>query len=296
MSPLIPWFEVPAISVPFLNFKLHGFGFLVAMGFVIGGKVAMDRARRLDLDPDVINRLISWLVAGTFVGGHVGYGLMYKPAEYLAEPIKFLYVWEGLSSFGGFVVCVPLSIWFFAKEKVPVWKFLDCLAHGMAIGWFFGRMGCFVAHDHPGSATDFWLGVWCRPAEGHMIDLPDALVLADDPHANRPWGLCAEDRSVNAVHDLGLYEALWSLGMYGLFTLMDLRAWRPGVMVLLLGALYAPVRFAMDSLRPVTSDPRYYSLTPAQWWAVVLFVACAAAVVRQMRSPAEPVQPKRLFS
>ena len=291
MTPLIPWFEVPAITVPGTDFKLHGFGFLVAMGFLFGGKAAMGRARRLGLDPDVINRLITWLVVGTFIGGHVGYGLMYKPDEYLADPKQFLYLWQGLSSFGGFVVCVPLSIWFFYKEKVDVWKYLDCLAYGMAIGWFFGRMGCFVAHDHPGSPTNFYLGVWCRPEPGHMIDLPDWLVLDDNPNANRPFSHCVDDPSVHAVHDMGLYEALWSLSMFGLFQLMDRRAWKPGVMVLLLGTLYAPARFAMDFLRPVSSDPRYASLTPAQWLAAVLFVVCAFAVYRRMQAPAEPVKP-----
>jgi len=291
VTPLIPWFEVPAIAIPGFGFKLHGFGFLVALGFLFGGRAAMGRARRLGLDPDVINRLITWLVVGTFIGGHVGYGLMYKPKEYLADPIQFLYLWEGLSSFGGFVVCVPLSIWFFYKEKVDVWKFLDCLAHGMAIGWFFGRMGCFVAHDHPGSPTDFYLGVWCRPEPGHMVDIPDWLVLADNPNANRPFSHCATDPAVHAVHDMGLYEALWSLSMFGLFRLMDYRAWKPGVMVLLLGTLYAPVRFGMDFLRPVTSDPRYASLTPAQWLAAVLFVVCAFAVFRRMQADAEAVMP-----
>ena len=156
MKPLIPWFEPPVIHIPLGpigTVPLYGFGILVATGFIMGGRVAQDRAKALGLDPEVINRLIGWLVFGTFVGGHVGYGLMYKPDEYLAHPIEFLKAWQGLSSFGGFVVCVPISIWFFRKERVPVWPFVDCLAHGLAIGWFFGRMGCFVAHDHPGTPT-----------------------------------------------------------------------------------------------------------------------------------------------
>ena len=134
MEPLIPFFEPPVIqfSLGDRTFPLHGFGILVALGFVFGGKVAMGRARRLGLDPEVINRLISWLVVGTLVGGHVGYGLMYKLDEYLADPMQWLYVWQGLSSFGGFVVCVPLAVWYFWKEKVPVWPYLDCLAHGFA--------------------------------------------------------------------------------------------------------------------------------------------------------------------
>lgn len=270
MKPLIPWFEAPVLEIPLgdIIIPLHGFGFLVAIGFIVGGKVAMGRAERLGLDPEVINRLIGWLVVGTFVGGHVGYGLMYQPEEYLANPIEFLKVWQGLSSFGGFAVCVPISIWFFYKEKVPVWPYLDCLAHGMAVGWFFGRMGCFVAHDHPGTATDFWLGV---------------------------QGICQGDQQGLACHDMGLYEALWSLSVFLLFTGMD--RWRtfvPGLYVVLIGTLYGPVRFGMDFLRPESTDPTYGGFTPGQYWAGVLTVIGVAFLVQRLRSSDthfEPVEP-----
>lgn len=267
MKPLIPWFEPPVFNIPLGDtvLPLHGFGFLVALGFIFGGRVAMGRARKLGLDPEVINRLIGWLVFGTFFGGHVGYGLMYKPDEYLANPIEFLKVWQGLSSFGGFIVCVPISIWFFYKEKVPVWPYLDCLAHGMALGWFFGRMGCFVAHDHPGTVTDFWLGVYgiCQPDGNKMV----------------------------ACHDLGFYEGLWSLAMFGIFTLLDRRAWKPGTFVLALGLCYGPFRFVLDFFRPVVTDARYGGFTPAQYGAMVLTVVCLAALVQRMRSNDAPIRP-----
>jgi phosphatidylglycerol:prolipoprotein diacylglycerol transferase len=267
VKPLIPWFEAPILEIPLGNFTLplHGFGFLVALGFIFGGRAAMTRAKRLGLDPEVINRLIGWLVLGTFVGGHVGYGLMYKPDEYLANPAEFLKVWQGLSSFGGFIVCVPISIWFFRSEKVPVWPYLDCLAYGMAIGWFFGRMGCFVAHDHPGTETNFYLGVYgiCQPHGNKMV----------------------------ACHDLGLYESLWSLAMFGLFTLMDRRSWKPGTLVLTLGLAYGPLRFFMDFLRPEVTDARYWGFTPGQYGSALLTVVCLAALVMRLRSSDAPVGP-----
>lgn len=266
MKPLIPWFEPPVLEIPLggVTIPLYGFGILVAVGFLVGGRVAMDRARALGLDPDVINRLIGWLVAGTFIGGHVGYGLMYKPAEYLANPIEFLKVWQGLSSFGGFVTCVPIAIWFFRKEKVPVWPYLDCLAHGLAIGWFFGRMGCFVAHDHPGTPTDFWLGV---------------------------YGTCPGMGPEVACHDMGLYEALWSLGMFGVFKWMDRAPRLVGLYAPLLGVAYGPVRFAMDFLRPVSTDARYLGFTPGQYWAAIFTVACIALLVHRIRTETHKVQP-----
>lgn len=287
MQPLIPWFEVPIFDLGPL--ELHGFGILVALGFVFGGNMAMRRADRLGLQSEAINRLITWLVVGTFIGGHVGYGLMYKPDEYFADPIQFLYVWQGLSSFGGFVVCVPLAFYFFHREKLPIWSYTDCLAYGLALGWFLGRMGCFVAHDHMGSETDFFLGVWCRPEPGHMLDLPNCMV--HNGELNLPFALCAERPSVNAVHDTGLYEALWSLSMFGVFTLLDRRAWKPGTFTLLLGLAYGPTRFFLDTLRPESTDPLRFGLTPAQWLAGLLTVVCVGALYMRLKSDDEPIGP-----
>lgn len=266
MSPLIPYFDVPILRIPIpgtdIVLPLHGFGLLVATGFLVGSSVAQRRATAFGLDADVIYRLVTWLVIGTFVGGHVGYGLMYAPDEYLKDPIQFLYFWQGLSSFGGFVVCVPLSVWFFWKEKVDVWKYLDCLAHGMAIGWFFGRMGCFVAHDHPGTPTDFYLGV---------------------------YGICTGLGKDVACHDMGLYEALWSLAMFGVLVAMDrARKWKAGVQVLIFGLSYGPVRFAMDFLRPEVTDARYWGYTPGQYGSALLTVVCFVWLVQRLRADVAP--------
>ena len=269
---VIPSFSEPKIPLSFIfeGAAIHGFGILVAAGFLIGGHVSMNRAKKLGLDPEVINRLIGWLVVGTLVGGHFGYGLMYAPEEYLANPIEFLKFWRGLSSFGGFVVCVPLSVWFFYKEKVPVWPYLDCLAHGMAVGWFLGRMGCFAAHDHPGSVSTFPLAV-----EG---------VCRDDSLADMPL----DQRGTAACHDLGLYEALWSLAMYGLFRLMDNRPRIPGIYPLLLGLVYGPARFAMDYLRPESTDVRYLGYTPGQYWSVVFTLVCLGFLWKRWKSQDPP--------
>jgi phosphatidylglycerol:prolipoprotein diacylglycerol transferase len=266
LSPLIPYFEAPVFNIPLGDWTIpiHGFGVLVAMGFLVGGQVSMNRAKRLGLNPEVINRLIGWLIVGTFVGGHVGYGLMYEPQKYLAQPQEFLKVWQGLSSYGGFAVCVPLSIWFFRKEKVPVWPYLDCLAFGMAIGWFLGRMGCFVAHDHPGTSTDFFLGV---------------------------YGICPGQGSGIACHDMGLYEAIWSLGMYLAFVAMDKVPRVPGFFVVLLGLSYGPVRFFMDFLRPDETDVRYLGFTPGQYFSVLLTLLTVYYFSRRLKSGDEPFWP-----
>ena len=296
MIALIPWFDIPVLEIGDLIpgaptwASLHGFGLLVALGFVFGGMYAKRRAERYGLDSTAIDRLITWLIVGTFVGGHVGYGLMYKPDEYFANPVLFLQVWKGLSSFGGFVVCVPLAIYFFRREKLPVWSYLDCLAYGLAIGWFLGRMGCFVAHDHPGSETDFFLGVYCRPEPGHMIQLPGWLVQGDG--SSWPaFGACLDNGAIMAVHDTGLYEALWSLAMFGVLTVIDRMPTVPGTLTLTFGLTYGPVRFMTDFLRPESTDPRLLGFTPAQYWAAIFTMVCLAALYWRLKSKDERLVP-----
>ncbi len=307
MHPLIPYYQVPVFDTGLV--PIHGFGILVMFGFMFGGNIAMARADRSGLDREAINRLLGYLVLGTFVGGHVGYGLMYKPAEYLANPVQFLYVWQGLSSFGGFLVCVPLSFWFFQRFKLPVWPYMDSLAIGLAFGWFLGRLGCTVAHDHPGTPSNFWLAKYCRPVEGHTLVSPEWMVDAH-PHDLR-WGPCADGGAavlkiteqvggdfagVVAAHDMGFYEALWSLGVFLLFLLLDRWAWKPGFFVTLLGVLYGPARFAMDFLRPESTDGRWFEgtamvMTPGQFWSVMLTIVALWGLVVRLRSSDAPMGP-----
>jgi phosphatidylglycerol:prolipoprotein diacylglycerol transferase len=266
MHPLIPWFDPPQIALPGQTgphpYAIHAFGVLVMLGFMVGDWLAGWRARRAGLAADPIHRLVGWLVVGTIVGGHIGNELMYEPEKVIADPWILINVFDGLSSYGGFIACVPICWYFFRYEKLPFWPYADCLAYGLSFGWFLGRMGCFSAHDHPGSPTNFWLGV---------------------------YGTCPGLGRDVACHDMGLYEALWSLGVFGLFNLMDRRAWVPGTYVALIGALYGPARLAMDFLRPVSTDTKYFGWTPAQYLSLALIFGCSYLLYYRTRSGDAPL-------
>ncbi len=245
MHPIIPYFERIVFTLPELlgGFQLHGFGILVATGFLLGANLAQRKCRRDGLDPEIINRMVGYVVAGVFIGGHLGHALMYDPAHYFKNPIEFLKVWQGLSSFGGFAASAILVIWFLKRTKVPFWPFGDTVAYGLMLGWFMGRMGCTAAHDHPGNFSDFWLAV---------------------------PGMCPSGDPISACHDLGFYEALYTLCMLLAFIWLDRKPRFPGFYVGWMVTSYAPVRFAMDFLRNPTTDVRYLGLTPAQYGCLVL--------------------------
>jgi phosphatidylglycerol:prolipoprotein diacylglycerol transferase len=76
-----------------------------------------------------------------------------------------------------------------------------------------------------------------------------------------------------AVHEMGCYEALYAITLFALYMLLDKKPRFDGFHSMLLVFTYAPVRFAMDFLRPLADNARYGGLTPAQWGCIAFVVA-----------------------
>jgi phosphatidylglycerol:prolipoprotein diacylglycerol transferase len=254
----IPWFrfeswDIPLpFSVPIIGdtLSIQPFGVLVATGVLFGAWVAGRFAQRNDLDPVATGDLVTYAVVTGFILGYFLNGLFYERdtlVEVLRDPSLFFSTWLGLSSYGGFFGGIlGCFIWRYRTKK-PLLPYANAVAFGLPFGWFFGRLGCFVVHDHPGKPSDFWLAV------------------ADYRFGSPPYV---------ARHDLGLYEVIYSAGIMALFLWLEHRQRRPtGFYCVLLPLVYAPVRFFLDFLRATPlegGDVRYAGLTPAQWSSIAM--------------------------
>ena len=275
----IPWFRLESWDIP-LPFSLpvlgdtlsiQPFGVLVATGVLLGAWVAGRFAERNGLDTVATGDLVTYAVVTGFILGYFLNGFLYERdtfMEALRNPSMFLTTWLGLSSYGGFFGGIlGCFIWRWRTKK-PLLPYANAVSFGLPVGWLFGRLGCFVVHDHPGKVTDFPLAV-------------DAYRFGDPPFQPR--------------HDLGFYEVLFSIGIIALFFWLESRKRRPvGFYCVLLPIVYAPVRFFLDFLRAAPlegGDVRYAGLTPAQW-ASILMVGVGLAVwqfaVRPSISRGEP--------
>lgn len=259
---MIPYFPQPTLHIGPLT--LHAFGVLVALAVIVGGAVARRHARRVGVDDSLILDLLTWTVVGGFLGGHVLDQILYFPRETIADPARLLRLWDGLSSFGGFVGGLLGASALLARRPLAGrrWAALDAVAYGFPFGWIFGRLGCFVAFDHPGLATHSPLG----------------------------------QRYVDGVvrHNLGLEEALFTIGLAAVFFVLGRRPKPHGFFVALLAILYAPVRFTLDMMR--VDDARYFGWTPAQYGSVLLLLLGGVLVLRgiQRGSGALPHPPAQL--
>jgi phosphatidylglycerol:prolipoprotein diacylglycerol transferase len=98
---MVPYIHIKDLSLGFLT--LHPFGVLVAMGVVIGTWLATWRARKRGMDLVKLNSFVTWMLVAGFIGGHVLDSIFYHPKQVMKDPLSLIRLWEGLSSFGGFV-------------------------------------------------------------------------------------------------------------------------------------------------------------------------------------------------
>jgi phosphatidylglycerol:prolipoprotein diacylglycerol transferase len=231
MIPYIAWHTIQLGPI-----TLQVWGLFVGLGFLLGTYLAARLAKARGADPKVIIDLVPWLIFAAIIGGRLGDVFFYRPGYYFADPIQIFKIWEGGASFfGGIIACTIVAAIYFWKKKVNFMQYADILAFGMPAGIACGRVGCFLIHDHPGTLTNFVLGV----------KYPDGV-----------------------RHDLGLYEAL-VMGVVAVVFLVLSRKARPqGFYLGLFAVLYAVPRFFLDFLRII--DVRYFGLTPSQYICIAL--------------------------
>ncbi len=246
----IPWFRAESwdIPIPIIDktLPIQPFGILVAIGILFGARIAEWRAEKEGVDRAIIADLATYTVPTGLILAYFLNAAFYEPEvllEMARDPRLLFKKYLGLSSYGGFIGAALGGLWFRHKKRISMTVVGDHAVYGFVFGWFFGRMGCFVTHDHPGVVTDFFLAV------------------------DNYWGR-GEPR-----HDLGLYEVFWCLVMMPILLWLAQKRRPAGFYVGFVSLCYGPVRFLLDYLREtpdMNGDVRYANLTPGQYGSIFI--------------------------
>jgi len=168
--------------------------------------------------------MVFYATLGIILGGRLGYVLFYKPAEYFADPISIVRMWDGGMSFHGGVIGTSLAILYLARRNGLNWlRIHDYVACCVPFGLFFGRLANFVNGE-----------LWGRPT-----DVPWAIVFPEGGPVPR--------------HPSQLYEA--ALEGLLLFAVLAFMFWRtraryaPGRLVGAFLLVYGLSRFLVEMVR-----------------------------------------------
>ena len=239
---MIPYVELKTIQLGPLT--IYVWGLMVAIGILVGTSLAAKLAKERGQKPELIWDMAGWCSVAGFLGARLLYVFAYNPALYIAEPVRILAFRDGgYSSIGALIGGAIAGVIFLRLKKLDVHAYADTMIFGFPVGYAIGRVGCFLIHDHPGTATDFFLGV----------KYPDGIVR----------------------HDLGLYEVFNGALLAVLFFILWKKKAKTGTYLMTFLLWYGLVRFFLDFLRATNGqivDARYAGLTPAQYAAILMFI------------------------
>jgi phosphatidylglycerol:prolipoprotein diacylglycerol transferase len=124
---------------------IASYGFFFALGVLLGILLCFRLAKKEGLDLAVFTDFIFWVMILSLLGAklwllasNLGYYLKF-PGE-----LKYLLT-SGGSFYGGLIFGAVFAVWFIRRHRLSYRQLGDIAAPALALGHFFGRLGCFSA-------------------------------------------------------------------------------------------------------------------------------------------------------
>ena len=140
---------LPMVATP-QGLPIRGYGVFLLIATVSGVLLAIHRAKKVGLAPDVIFSLAFNMFVGGIVGARLFYILQYWDNIYdrgsLVRTIGNMvnFVEGGLVVYGSLVGALVAAVWFLRKQQLPVLPIADLVAPSLALGLAIGRIGCLM--------------------------------------------------------------------------------------------------------------------------------------------------------
>jgi phosphatidylglycerol:prolipoprotein diacylglycerol transferase len=128
-----------------IGIRYYGLAYVLAFLIAFFLLDLMRKQNRIALTPEQQSSLFSYLIFGVFLGGRIGYALLYALEESIRNPLFVLQIWHGgMSSHGGFAGVVIALILFCRKYKTDILALGDAAAVMTPPGLFLGRIANFI--------------------------------------------------------------------------------------------------------------------------------------------------------
>jgi phosphatidylglycerol---prolipoprotein diacylglyceryl transferase len=128
---------------------IRGYGVMLLLGMASGVGLAMRRAQRMGLNPEMIQALAFWVLVAGILGARAFYVIEYwheyqRPS--MLETVKAIadFTKGGLVVFGSALGAGLSLLLFVRKHGLPGLALADLIAPSVMLGLAFGRVGCFL--------------------------------------------------------------------------------------------------------------------------------------------------------
>ena len=145
------------------------YGFLIALGVLLGTMWGVREAEKRGLDPEKLLDMAVYLVIAGISGARL-VSVVTSPSAYFGEygnPVDAFKIWQGGISIHGGVLGIVLATWVYSRiHKLNMWAYLDVMAYVGALGIIGGRIGNFMNGTDTGGRLTNWPIGFTWPEEG----------------------------------------------------------------------------------------------------------------------------------
>jgi phosphatidylglycerol:prolipoprotein diacylglycerol transferase len=214
------------------NFPINTYGVFLALAFLCAILIAVRLAARDGLPKEKIYDLSLWMLLASLIGSKVL--MFFTEPEYRDHPLQLIsldFLRSGGVFYGGLIGAVLTGYFLMRRYDLPWWKTADACAPGIAVGNFFGRLGCFSAGCCWGKPTTLPWGVKFTELGHEITGVP-----IDVP-----------------LHPTQLYESFSMFIVFFFLLWLHKHKRFSGQVILFYALLYSIIRFLIEFLR---DDPR----------------------------------------
>jgi phosphatidylglycerol---prolipoprotein diacylglyceryl transferase len=242
--------------------RLSNYGLAIALAFVFAIWVGVREARRSPSPPDAGHffDLAFWILIFSMVGARLLF-IVVEWRDYVnlcvapelvpgsggeSDCFAVLKFWKGgLVFFGGFLGAVAASAWYCRKHRISFMRTADVAIPSVALGHFFGRLGCLSAGCCYGRVCDAPWGVAFPEGSTPFVDHYRALSTTDPSAA---LDLLEQGHSLH-LHPTQLYEASGELAFFAFLVFYRPHKRFHGELLALWLMLYSVLRFVVELYR-----------------------------------------------
>jgi len=124
---------------------VYSYGFMLALGVAVSLILVVLKAKQQGIEEEPILDLTIISVLAGLIGARLFYVFVYDWGYYRLNPWQILdFRNEGLVWYGAFILGAIAALVYIRLKNLPFWRMSDLFAPYLALGYAFGRIGCYL--------------------------------------------------------------------------------------------------------------------------------------------------------
>ncbi len=264
----IELYDVNRVAFTLFGIDVMWYGIIIALGLLSGYMLAKWNAKRVGLEPEIIDDFLPFAVIWSIVGARIYY-VAFSWDSYKDNLMQIFNLRSGgIAIYGAIIGALLYTLYFSHKKGIKFFNIADCAIPGLILGQAIGRYGNFVNREVYGGFTDNIFAM--------RILLSDAQ-LANEEILNNVFYL--GDIAYIQVHPTFFYESTINFCIV-LFLLIYTKYRRFEGEVFLLGMMsYGILRFFVEGIRVDQLLIPNTSIAISQMLGLVIAIVSFVAIV-----------------